>query len=304
LGDGPIEEISKTATFRSINDCPLALRLGSDPEQVEDVSFTFAAYVNEQHPFVDKLLREALDIGTIPRFTGYQSKDPREVIRQVYALWDLMIERDVRYSSITTTVENTQLVGSQAVRLIEDSVNNSQANCVDGSVLFVSMLRKIGIEAFLVLEPGHCYIGFYLEPDSDKMLGLETTAMDLEVKTPKDPPKILAESIEKSMRGKKSWASFVLSISHATDKLLGDEEKFKSETELAYRKINIGRARSIGVLPIPFDGKEEFDWYAYDDETAADEDAEEMDEEDEAYEDAESDDEEEDEEDDEDEDVE
>ena len=48
--------------MRTINDCPFSL---TQDDGVLDVSYTFAAYVNEQHPFVDKLLREALDIGIV-----------------------------------------------------------------------------------------------------------------------------------------------------------------------------------------------------------------------------------------------
>src|SRR4029077_17901195 len=115
-----------------------------------DVSYVFAGYVNEQHPFVDKVLREALDRGIVDSFTGYQSQDSNEVYRQVYALWDALGERDVRYSNITTSAAENQVISSQHVRLIDESINNAQANCVDGSVLFASLLRKIDIEPVLV----------------------------------------------------------------------------------------------------------------------------------------------------------
>ncbi len=65
LGDQKAEEKSTTITIHPIHDCPLAVL---DGESVVDVAFTFAAYVNEQHPFVDKLLREALDIGVVDKF--------------------------------------------------------------------------------------------------------------------------------------------------------------------------------------------------------------------------------------------
>ena len=85
--------------------------------------------------------------------------------------------RDVRYSSITATSVKAQTVASQHVRLIEESLNNSQANCVDGSVLLASALRKIGIEPFLVLVPGHCYVGFYVDEKKENMLAIETTML-------------------------------------------------------------------------------------------------------------------------------
>lgn len=61
----------------------------------------------------------------------------------------------MRYSNITTEVATNGIVSSQHVRLIDKSLNNGQANCVDGSVLLASRLRKIDIEPVLVNVPGH-----------------------------------------------------------------------------------------------------------------------------------------------------
>ncbi len=110
-------EVSKTATMRSLNDCPLTVIRG---EETVDTTFAFATFVNEQHPFVDKMLREALDRGIVERFIGYQDQDPSTVIRQVYSLWDLLVARDVRYSSITTTAAISKNVVGQHVRMIEE----------------------------------------------------------------------------------------------------------------------------------------------------------------------------------------
>lgn len=260
LGDQAPEEVATAVTFRSVNDCPLQVTSGG---QNSDTSFTFAAYVNEQHPFVDKLLREALDLPVVERFTGYQSGDRQEVIRQVYALWDLMVARDMRYSDITTTAANSEEILSQHVRLIEDTVNNGQANCVDGSVLFVSLLRKIGINAGLVLEPGHCYVAFQLDEQGESILALETTAMDHTVDDSEELPDVLDDAVPFEKRGVRSWASFVKAICIATDKLVSDDPKFGSAESPDYRIINVAQARKQGVLPIPYKGTEEFLGYDY-----------------------------------------
>ena len=72
---------------------------------------------------------------------------------------------------------------SQHVRLIDESITHSQANCVDGSVLLASILRKIGLYASLVLVPGHCFVAFSLDRELEEIRGLETTligAQDIE----------------------------------------------------------------------------------------------------------------------------
>src|SRR5262249_11617560 len=99
-GEEPEERV-ETLTLRSINDCPYSV---AKEEAWQDVRFIFAAYVNEQHPFVDKVLREALDAEIVNSFTGYQTQNKTEVYRQAYALWHALSRRDVRYSNITQCV--------------------------------------------------------------------------------------------------------------------------------------------------------------------------------------------------------
>ncbi len=209
LDDSAVEEIATTVTFRSVNDCPIKVAIG---DEVIDTKFTVAAYVNEQHPFVDKLLREALDLGVVDKFDGYQSGQPEDVVRQVYALWDLLVARDVRYSSITATAGASSMIASQHIRMLEETLNNSQANCVDGSVLMVSMLRKIGINAALVLQPGHCYIAFAADEKGEITFGLETTLVGAEVDEPDDVPELLDDAVEEDARDEYSWPSFVAAI--------------------------------------------------------------------------------------------
>lgn len=253
IGSDPIEEITSVVTFRSINDCPF---LWIDGDNATLMGLNFAAYVNEQHPFVDKLLREALDIGVVDRFVGYQEKNTESVIRQVYALWDLMVSRDVRYSSITTTSASSNIARSQHVRLIEETVNNTQANCVDGSVLFVSLLRKIGFHAALVLVPGHCYVGLWLDESQQHLVGLETTLID-SVDQHHKAPRLLTDSVSRDLRGEQSWHSFVDAFVLGTHELKSGLER-QTEDPLEFSIIDIAQARQNGILPIPYSHNEKF----------------------------------------------
>lgn len=277
LGDGANEEISKTVTFRSVNDCPLQVK--TDSETV-DTKFAFAAYVNEQHPFVDKLLREALDRGIVDKFDGYQSGESEDVVRQVYALWDLLAARDVRYSSITTTVADSDIVASQHVRMLEETANNSQANCVDGSVLLVSLLRKIGINAALVLQPGHCYLAFAADAKGTKTLGIETTLIASVFDEPEEIDELLDGAVEEDLRDEYSWPSFVKAIDIGTSALTKNQEKLQSGKDDDYAFIDIRSWRTQGVLPIPFTSQEQFVAYDFTSDAAEDEDEELSDEED------------------------
>jgi hypothetical protein len=268
VGDAAEEEDTVACTVRAVNDCPFALYEG---ENSTDVSYTFAAYVNEQHPFVDKLLREALDREVVDGFTGYQANDPHEVMRQAYALWDLLVARDIRYSSITVSAVSSETVASQHVRLIEDSVNNSQANCVDGAVLWASLLQKIGIDSFLVMEPTHCYAGFFTDESHETAYAIETTMLGADLEDEEiEVPAIIDEAIGEDLRDARSFASFTGAINYATSRLMTNidkENKDAVETSI----IDVAAARKLGVLPIAFQNGEEFVWNEYDEDGESEE---------------------------------
>lgn len=163
----------RTFSVRSINECLLGYI--SNGTKYYDTSIFFAAYVNEDHPMIDQLLREALNTRIVNRFLGYQARTPEAVDRQVYALWNVLQKRNFQYSSVSNTSLSSNVVFSQRVRTFDDALNSSQINCVDGSVLFASLLRAINIEPILVRIPGHMFVGYYTSSARTEKTFLETT---------------------------------------------------------------------------------------------------------------------------------
>lgn len=261
MGQDVEEEQAVTCTMRSINDCPFAFRNG---DQAIDASFTFAAYVNEQHPFVDKLLREALDRDVVRKFTGYQTGRQEDVLLQAYALWDLLVARDIRYSSITATAASSDSVACQHVRLIEDSINNSQANCVDGSVVWVSMLRKIGIDAFLVVTADHCYAGFYADPQRKTVYAVETTLLGADLTEEEvTVTRKIGKAIPEELRYVETFPSFVAALDVGTKTFDAQVRKRKEKDPQVAVVIDIAEVRRAGVLPIAFRNDVEFVGYDF-----------------------------------------
>lgn len=217
----------KTAVIRSVNDCPSFFQSLIDNSEA-DISFMFAAYVNESHPMIDKILKEALKTGIVKGFDGYQSESHEAVLDQVYAIWTALQKRGIKYSSITTPSAHSDNVVSQNVRFIEESLNNTQANCVDGSVLLASILYKIDITPFLVIVPGHMYLGFNLDEAGENFCCLETTML-AEGKGREFFDKVIAETL----------ADFE-----------SNRKKFLADDDPDYQIINIKDAREIGILTI------------------------------------------------------
>ena len=135
----------------------------------------FAAYVNEDNPNISQVLREALDSRIVNRFWGYQSKDPKVVDKQVYALWYVLQKRGFKYSSFSNSSLSSNVVFTQRVRTFDDALQSAQINCVDGSVLFASLLKAININPILVRVPGHMFVGYYTDRLHQEIHFLETS---------------------------------------------------------------------------------------------------------------------------------
>jgi len=240
---------TETFTVKSINDCPFYVVLDEDRTEFESYSDLFAAYVNENHPWVDGILKEALETKVITGFTGYQSGDPDEVLAQVFAIWNVLQKRGIKYSDISTTTPS-KWVYSQTVRFLDDSIDATQANCVDGTVLMASILRKIGLNVYLVMVPGHCLLAFDLgEGDEDPILGLETTMLgetdlgeagdEIEV-----PEKLVGTTHEKSFK------VLAAAIGVGTQTLEDNVDNFDDEEQPQFELISVSEAREMRIMPI------------------------------------------------------
>jgi hypothetical protein len=246
------EEVGRSlerATLHSINDAPYFVTTeGADGKQKGNpTSWMFAAYVNENSPVNDEIRRQALQAGIVKRFDGYQSGDVQQVIRQVYAMWNVMQRLGMKYSSITTTTRASSRISSQQVRFVEQSVKSAQANCVDGSVLFASLMREVGIDPVLVLLPGHMYVGFYLDQQHTEVFYLETTLLGQADLRPEADP----WGLGRLFNGDQSWATFTQAWQYASEDYTRSASEF-GKPGSPYQRIDIDAARQLGILPIAY----------------------------------------------------
>lgn len=243
-------EKTVTATMRPINDCLFGVTEGDEEDApYSDYSWLFAAYVNEDHPWVDETLKEALATNIVSSFDGFQSGEPEQVLRQIFAIWNVMQRKGLRYSNITTTSSESETVHSQHVRLFDESVKAAQANCVDGSVLFAAILRKIGLDPRLMSVPGHMFIAVSL--DDDTLIGLETTMMG-EANLAQVDAKRLRSFLKfdpEERKNEESWDTFSAAIDSGTESLNEAVKKIEAE-DPDYVMIDLAEARSLGILPI------------------------------------------------------
>ncbi len=225
---------SDTWIAHQINDCQTAsasyylTKKGVIQAAPYNSAFGFAGFVNENHPWIDGLLGEAIQTRLCEGFYGYQL-GPKGVGRQLNAIWTALQKRGIRYSSIaSSTVSGDNRF--QHVRFVDETITSSQANCVDGSVVFASILRKIGLNVSIILVPGHAYVAVRDEKNEKFLYAIETTMLSSET--------LAAAIFEASNKGE-----------YALNKIAA---KLEDENEEQFIEINIQQARELGVQPIPF----------------------------------------------------
>ena len=172
INDEEVDIKNLHLNYRSVNECPLSL---VHNHRTYDFRWLFAAYVNEDHPYIQQILTDILQQGTVSRFSGYQSNKTQAVLDQVFSVWYYALDRGIAYSSITCTSNPSPRANVQHIRFFDEVYNTRQANCVDACVFFASILRKIGLKTDIFVDPCHAYLGFYSDRNRRNLNLLETT---------------------------------------------------------------------------------------------------------------------------------
>jgi len=251
--------------YRSVNEC-VYIAINNETDDIYDFTWMFGAYVNENHTKIDPFLQKIISNGIVTNFVGYQ-RDDATVLKQVFSIWHELQLRGVTYSNVVMTSNPAAGVGSQYVRFFDEVLDNTQANCVDGTVFFSSILRKIGIEPILILIPGHMYLGYY-DVSGESYFLLETTkigGINLKEITSGNAVQILRQYIDEwitqqeydafvkgeitltEMKNELSARSFFDATDCNLDSHIRDKDKFGNV--LMYRFLPVQELRQI-VQPI------------------------------------------------------
>lgn len=223
-----IGQSQKQITVRTANECPMSLTPAISP-----FDYLLAGYVNEDSPFIDRLLQEALGSSITDKFCGYQgSKDV--VYKQIFAVWHVLQRRGMRYSSIPTTgVSSSGNFGVQYIRFMDESLLRQQANCLDGSILFASICQKVSLQSAIVLLRGHAIVGIRESNGDGPWILLDTTEM---------------KDVQFAGFGAAtaSWSNFNQALGQGVTSFQNSERNgYKAKF------IEIQKAREMGVIPIP-----------------------------------------------------
>jgi hypothetical protein len=249
--DGADDTRTLTVSLRPLSEALYFVRDGFD---AVDLSWIFAAYVDEHDAVVDEVLGSASKSGIVDKFDGYAGGSADDVYRQVWAVWQALAARGIRYSAADPGIARGPRVFSQRVRLLEQTWSDRSATCIDGSVLIASALQRIGLRPFLVLVPGHAFVGFHLDADGNRAAYLETTVLGAAPPPLPALPAFASDFTPDTAAGL-DIARFSAALTLGRRRFNQAAARFDARHRPDYALIDIGAARAFGIVPIEGQGR-------------------------------------------------
>ena len=143
----------------------------------KDTSRYFGAFVTPNHPEIMRFLRKVAARHPDMRLVGYQGDV--DVDAQAQAVFDaLKSDAEIVYINSVKDFNPDAGVKSQRLRLPAESLSGQQANCVDGAVLFASLLEALSLNPAIVVLPSHVIVGWETAPQNGKWRYLDTTKLN------------------------------------------------------------------------------------------------------------------------------
>lgn len=131
------------------------------------------AWVTPNDPAVEQFLAAAKKrlVGR-QTFSGPQS----QTLPQVQAIFDELKAKGVSYV-MDPGVNSDQFIG-QRTRLPSEVLASTNAQCLEGTLLFATALEAIGLAPIIVTVPGHAFVGWHASPKdgpANPLFFVETT---------------------------------------------------------------------------------------------------------------------------------
>ncbi len=140
-----------------------------------DLTRCLAAWVTPHNNKIEVLLRQAADYHNEGEFVGYQQgqssrKSVESVRRQAQAVFEVLrygIKLKYIDSSNNFGTENEQI--TQRVRLPTEVLSSGgSANCLEGALLFASLLELATIDPVILLVSNHAIVGWHTQPGKEQ----------------------------------------------------------------------------------------------------------------------------------------
>jgi hypothetical protein len=167
--------VTDTRNTLYFNDSPLLLHAHQLMQWVAANRLKIAAWVTPDDPMVIGLVKRAANrLAAQPAPTplamiGYANHaTPQEVRNQVNAIFDtLRLDYHMHYSPepIPYNGPGDTSVALENIKLPSEILQQQTGMCIELTALLASAVEKIGLDAEIVVIPGHAFLGVAMTPD-------------------------------------------------------------------------------------------------------------------------------------------
>jgi hypothetical protein len=151
VGADPIYEKSYPIKVLPRDTLPLSQRLDADLSS--PTPGFIAAWVTPNAKAVDGFLNQAKK-----RIDGTFAGEQMATFPQVKAIWDELSAQGVSYVMDPAVLADFGF--AQRTRLPAEVLESKNAQCLEGTILFATLLEAIGLEPIIVRVPGHAFVGW------------------------------------------------------------------------------------------------------------------------------------------------
>jgi len=199
-----------------------------------------AAFSMPDSPYVESMVVKASNIlkdsNLSHSMDGYQSRKRENPYAAANALWAVVQGEQISYINPAPSFATT----GQRIRTSEDIQSNKSAACLDLSMLFASLLERVGLNAMVALTRTHAFVGVWLVDDCFPMLTMDDPQTIRKRVALKD-----LVMFETTLACAGNNVSFSQAAAQA-DQLLGEN----NEENFVYA-IDIAQARKQQIKPLP-----------------------------------------------------
>lgn len=206
---------------------PVRLRSCEDIFWGDDFKYAdfIASWVTPHDSLVEAILARAKAYTFDRRLPGYEdwkSVQQQEVesYREARAIFIALQRTGLSYVKSSVTFGEHASV-SERVRMPRVSLQNGSANCIDAAVVYASLFENLGMEAEVIIVPGHAYAGVRLAAASSQWL-----------------------LIDAALTGRSTFEGAVASA----------QRGLARRPVTSVISIKIPQARAIGIYPMPAPG--------------------------------------------------
>jgi hypothetical protein len=215
-----LDQTSQT-TVTSRRDYPWKIK-GFTDQEIYDM---LAAMITPTDPGVESLIRAAEEYDPSGSMSGgYDAAEDANgtVYQRMADIWQAEAEvYKLKYISTTVSFQ----AETQRIRLPSEVLDQASGNCIETTLLYAAAAEALGLDAALILIPGHAYVGISVDNTDQSYYFIETTMIGQ------------ATFDDAVQYGLQEWK---------------DASSHVAAGEPEYGWVDVPQARKDGITPIPW----------------------------------------------------